>query len=146
MSYRKNTGNKLRDQKVKCKVLIEQRLTYLLRPNITRPDFHARATLDTPPVTDLDYTSQERKSDFISETPSIGVLISLLLMVLSQVLLPELLLPAALSFYMQPTLISAYVSATGATFNSMTGHRESTRRTSEKFGAWKKMDFNTELR
>ena len=37
---------------------------------MTRPDFHAHLTLDTPPVTDLDYTSQEHESDFISESPS----------------------------------------------------------------------------
>lgn len=34
-----------------------RRLTYLLRPNVTRPDHYAVATLDTPPVTDLDYSS-----------------------------------------------------------------------------------------
>lgn len=47
-----------------------RRLTYLLRPNVTRPDFRARSTLDTPPVTDLDYTSHEYESDLISEPPS----------------------------------------------------------------------------
>lgn len=47
-----------------------RRLTYLLRPNVSRPDFHARSTLDTPPVTDLDYTSHEHESDFISEPSS----------------------------------------------------------------------------
>ncbi|KAJ3724901.1 hypothetical protein C8R42DRAFT_662909 [Lentinula raphanica] len=34
------------------------RLTYLLRPNVTRPDFHAAASLDTPPMTDLDASSR----------------------------------------------------------------------------------------
>jgi len=47
-----------------------QRLTYLLRPNVTRPDFRARSALETPPATDLDYTSQEHESDFVSEPPS----------------------------------------------------------------------------
>jgi len=47
-----------------------RRLTYLLRPNVTRPDFYARSTLDTPPVTDLDYTSHEHESDFASEPSS----------------------------------------------------------------------------
>jgi hypothetical protein len=47
-----------------------QRLTYLLRPNVTRPDHSAAALLDTPPPTDLDYYSQgdiESESDFISD-------------------------------------------------------------------------------
>lgn len=47
-----------------------RRLTYLLRPNVTRPDRHAASTLYTPPVTDLDYTSHEHESDVISEAPS----------------------------------------------------------------------------
>ncbi|KAG5723617.1 hypothetical protein E4T56_gene18174 [Termitomyces sp. T112] len=34
-----------------------RRLTYLLRPNVTRPDQYAIAAIVTPPVTDLDYTS-----------------------------------------------------------------------------------------
>lgn len=34
-----------------------RRLTYLLRPNVTRPDYIARASLDTPPATELsDYS------------------------------------------------------------------------------------------
>ena len=34
-----------------------RRLTYLLRPNVTRPDHTARAALDTPPATELsDYS------------------------------------------------------------------------------------------
>ncbi|KAF8160661.1 hypothetical protein B0H34DRAFT_795549 [Crassisporium funariophilum] len=50
----------------------EHRLTYLLRPNVTRPDRRAPAALDTPPVTDLDYSSNPETddnldSDFISE-------------------------------------------------------------------------------
>lgn len=54
----------------KLLILRIQRLTYLLRPNVTRPDRHAQNTLDTPPVTDLDYTSHEHESDFASEPPS----------------------------------------------------------------------------
>jgi hypothetical protein len=43
-----------------------QRLTYLLRPNVTRPDYAAPAALDTPPVTD--YSSHaETDSDFLSD-------------------------------------------------------------------------------
>ena len=50
----------------------DNRLTYLLRPNVTRPDRRAPATLDTPPVTDFDYSSNldtddNIDSDFISE-------------------------------------------------------------------------------
>ncbi|CAA7261767.1 unnamed protein product [Cyclocybe aegerita] len=48
----------------------ESRLTYLLRPNVTRPDRRMPAGLDTPPVTDLDYSSNpdtDIDSDFISE-------------------------------------------------------------------------------
>lgn len=33
------------------------RLTYLLRPNVVQPDHQAAASLDTPPVTDLDDSS-----------------------------------------------------------------------------------------
>ncbi|KAH8119127.1 hypothetical protein DFH11DRAFT_1686096 [Phellopilus nigrolimitatus] len=33
-----------------------KRLTYLLRPNVTRPDFAARNALDTPPATESDYS------------------------------------------------------------------------------------------
>ncbi|RDB24704.1 hypothetical protein Hypma_007638 [Hypsizygus marmoreus] len=40
------------------KELSGRRLTYLLRPNVTRPDHHAPNALDTPPVTDIDYSSQ----------------------------------------------------------------------------------------
>lgn len=50
----------------------DNRLTYLLRPNVTRPDRRAPAALDTPPVTDFDYSSNHDTddnidSDFISE-------------------------------------------------------------------------------
>ncbi|KAJ3505798.1 hypothetical protein NLJ89_g7227 [Agrocybe chaxingu] len=48
----------------------ENRLTYLLRPNVTRPDRRMQADLDTPPITDLDYSSNpdtDIDSDFISE-------------------------------------------------------------------------------
>lgn len=52
-----------------------QRLTYLLRPNVTRPDFTARATasLDTPPTTDLDQASSYSvldSSDLLSDITS----------------------------------------------------------------------------
>ena len=52
----------------------DQRLTYLLRPNVRRPDHHAAVTLDTPPVTDVDYSSNPDldtddniDSDFITD-------------------------------------------------------------------------------
>lgn len=48
-----------------------RRLTYLLRPNVTRPDHHAANTLDTPPVTDLDYSSHpDTDTDQLSEVDS----------------------------------------------------------------------------
>lgn len=34
-----------------------RRYTYLLRPNVSRPDHHAPGTFDTPPTTDIDYSS-----------------------------------------------------------------------------------------
>ena len=48
----------------------DNRLTYLLRPNVTRPDRRAPATLDTPPITDYSSnpdTDDNLDSDFISE-------------------------------------------------------------------------------
>ncbi|KAI5123076.1 hypothetical protein M0805_000510 [Coniferiporia weirii] len=33
-----------------------RRLTYLLRPNVTRPDYTARNVIDTPPATESDYS------------------------------------------------------------------------------------------
>lgn len=48
----------------------DNRLTYLLRPNVTRPDRRAQATLDTPPVTDYSSnpeTDDNLDSDFVSE-------------------------------------------------------------------------------
>ena len=45
-------------------------MTYLLRPNVTRPDRRAPATLDTPPVTDYSSspdTDDNLDSDFVSE-------------------------------------------------------------------------------
>ncbi|PFH49779.1 hypothetical protein AMATHDRAFT_4632 [Amanita thiersii Skay4041] len=43
------------------------RLTYLLRPNVTRPDHQAPAMLDTPPITDVDYSSHlESEIDSLS--------------------------------------------------------------------------------
>ncbi|KAI0071472.1 hypothetical protein K474DRAFT_1776142 [Panus rudis PR-1116 ss-1] len=50
-----------------------RRLTYLLRPNVTRPDFLAPSSLDTPPATDdselsaFEYASE---SDFVSDRAS----------------------------------------------------------------------------
>jgi hypothetical protein len=51
---------------------LDNRLTYLLRPNVTRPDRRASAALDTPPITDLEYSSNpdtdnNLDSDFVSE-------------------------------------------------------------------------------
>ena len=47
----------------------DNRLTYLLRPNVTRPDRRAPATLDTPPVTDYSSNPEtdDLDSDFVSE-------------------------------------------------------------------------------
>ena len=48
----------------------DNRLTYLLRPNVTRPDRRAPATIDTPPVTDYSSnpdTDDNLDSDFVSE-------------------------------------------------------------------------------
>ena len=48
----------------------DNRLTYLLRPNVTRPDRRATAALDTPPATDYSSnpdTDDNLDSDFISE-------------------------------------------------------------------------------
>lgn len=47
-------------------------MTYLLRPNVTRPDRRAPAGLETPPITDIDYSSNPETdgtidSDFISD-------------------------------------------------------------------------------
>ncbi|KAH9484991.1 hypothetical protein JR316_0001895 [Psilocybe cubensis] len=56
VSYSKGTG--------------DNRMTYLLRPNVTRPDRRAPASLETPPVTDIDYSSNpdtDIDSDFISD-------------------------------------------------------------------------------
>ncbi|OCH93721.1 hypothetical protein OBBRIDRAFT_724120 [Obba rivulosa] len=43
-----------------------QRLTYLLRPNVTRPNFQAPICLDTPPTTDLE-SAFDSESDLLSE-------------------------------------------------------------------------------
>ncbi|PAV18746.1 hypothetical protein PNOK_0558900 [Pyrrhoderma noxium] len=44
-----------------------RRLTYLLRPNVTRPDYTLRDTLDTPPATESDYSlSVLSESDILS--------------------------------------------------------------------------------
>ena len=50
----------------------DNRLTYLLRPNVTHPDRRGPAALDTPPITDVDYSSNadtdnNLDSDFIPE-------------------------------------------------------------------------------
>ncbi|KAF9464955.1 hypothetical protein BDZ94DRAFT_1254937 [Collybia nuda] len=48
-----------------------RRLTYLLRPNVTHPDHRAPTTLDTPPVTDVDYSSHpDSDVDHLSELDS----------------------------------------------------------------------------
>jgi len=47
-----------------------ERLTYLLRPNVSRPDFQAAASLDTPPVSDIDYSSQLDTESDLSELDS----------------------------------------------------------------------------
>ncbi|KAJ7084331.1 hypothetical protein B0H15DRAFT_390849 [Mycena belliarum] len=45
-----------------------QRLTYLLRPNVNYPVFHPSMNLDTPPVTDIDLSSQlDTDSEFASD-------------------------------------------------------------------------------
>jgi hypothetical protein len=46
-----------------------QRLTYLLRPNVTKPDFRATSLLDTPPVTDLSAheVHTDTESDFVTD-------------------------------------------------------------------------------
>ncbi|EJF65508.1 hypothetical protein DICSQDRAFT_144145 [Dichomitus squalens LYAD-421 SS1] len=47
-----------------------QRLTYLLRPNVTRPTRYAAPTLDTPPVTDLSElsaTDLDTESEIVSD-------------------------------------------------------------------------------
>ncbi|ESK96663.1 hypothetical protein Moror_6883 [Moniliophthora roreri MCA 2997] len=47
------------------------RLTYLLRPNVTRPDHATGVGIDTPPVTDLDSSSHfNSDSDFLSDRDS----------------------------------------------------------------------------
>lgn len=47
-------------------------MTYLLRPNATRPDFKAASRLETPPATDIDGLSTpvdtETESDTLSDT------------------------------------------------------------------------------
>lgn len=49
------------------------RLTYLLRPNVTRPDHRAPTTLDTPPVTDIDYSSHpDSEADILSDISERG--------------------------------------------------------------------------
>ena len=51
-----------------------RRLTYLLRPNVSRPS-HSVANLDTPPATDLGYSSQgdlEGDSDVILSDRELG--------------------------------------------------------------------------
>ncbi|PBK73857.1 hypothetical protein ARMSODRAFT_931160 [Armillaria solidipes] len=50
-----------------------ERLTYLLRPNVARPDSHAPLTLATPPVTDIDTSSQfDTDSEFTSDVESLN--------------------------------------------------------------------------
>ncbi|KAF5351738.1 hypothetical protein D9756_007679 [Leucocoprinus leucothites] len=49
----------------------DNRLTYLLRPNVQKPDYGAVTSLETPPATDADYSSQlettDVDSDFVSD-------------------------------------------------------------------------------
>ncbi|KAI9060297.1 hypothetical protein FKP32DRAFT_1633323 [Trametes sanguinea] len=45
-----------------------QRLTYLLRPNVTRPSRYAVPVLDTPPVTDLSEMSELSAHEFDTES------------------------------------------------------------------------------
>ncbi|KAF7321338.1 Methyltransf-25 domain-containing protein [Mycena kentingensis (nom. inval.)] len=45
-----------------------ERITFLLRPNVAMPSFNANAGLETPPVTDLDLSSQlDSDSEFASD-------------------------------------------------------------------------------
>ncbi|KAJ6593846.1 hypothetical protein B0H19DRAFT_918461 [Mycena capillaripes] len=45
-----------------------QRLTYLLRPNVNYPEYHAAVGVDTPPATDIDLSSQlDTDSEFASD-------------------------------------------------------------------------------
>ncbi|CAK5281488.1 unnamed protein product [Mycena citricolor] len=44
-----------------------QRLTYLLRPNVVHPGYHAASGLDTPPATDAELSSQHSDSEFASD-------------------------------------------------------------------------------
>ncbi|KAH8107993.1 hypothetical protein BXZ70DRAFT_913579 [Cristinia sonorae] len=50
-----------------------QRLTYLLRPNVTRPDFAASAALATPPATESEHSAFELDSDFAADTDASSV-------------------------------------------------------------------------
>jgi len=53
------------------------RLTYLLRPNVQKPDYGAAITLETPPATDADYSSQFEITDSDSDFVKDGDLIDL---------------------------------------------------------------------
>ncbi|KXN90876.1 hypothetical protein AN958_03530 [Leucoagaricus sp. SymC.cos] len=44
-----------------------ERLTYLLRPNVRKPDYGTITSLETPPVTDADYSSQIESTDVDSD-------------------------------------------------------------------------------
>ncbi|KAF9449180.1 hypothetical protein P691DRAFT_667963 [Macrolepiota fuliginosa MF-IS2] len=46
------------------------RLTYLLRPNVHQPDYRATTTLETPPITDIDYSSHPETTDVDSDLVS----------------------------------------------------------------------------
>ncbi|KAK7057242.1 Methyltransf-25 domain-containing protein [Favolaschia claudopus] len=53
------------------KEVLGQRLTYLLRPNVNYPNYHAATGVDTPPPTDLDLSSQlDTDSELASEFDS----------------------------------------------------------------------------
>lgn len=47
-----------------------RRLTYLLRPNVTRPSFNATAGIDTPPVTDYSSHASSTETDLESSPMS----------------------------------------------------------------------------
>lgn len=53
------------------------RLTYLLRPNVQKQDYGAAITLETPPATDVDYSSQfevtDSDSDFVKDSDLIDL-------------------------------------------------------------------------
>jgi hypothetical protein len=57
-------------QHIPGKEISGQRFTYLLRPNVVYPDYRAPVGLNTPPMTDVDYSSQ---LDTESDHGSLGI-------------------------------------------------------------------------